>query len=76
MADYGRVYHRARFARAHQERCRGLFRGTGETDNLKFAHEHADIIRRFGRFPHRNRVLGRATTPDEQAFFDARGSAG
>ena len=37
---------------------------------------HADIIRRFGRFPHRNRVLGRFTTPEEQAFLDAGGFAG
>ena len=37
---------------------------------------HADIIRRFGRFPHRNAVLGRATTPEEQAFLDGGGFAG
>ena len=37
---------------------------------------HADIIRRFGRFPHRNAVLGRATTAEEQAFLDAGGFAG
>ncbi len=39
-------------------------------------NEHADIIRRFGRFPHRNRTLGRATTPEEQAFLDAGGFSG
>jgi uncharacterized protein (DUF924 family) len=38
--------------------------------------QHADIIRRFGRFPHRNVVLGRSTTPDEQAFLDNGGFAG
>lgn len=59
-----------------QERCCALFRATGETDNLKFADEHADIIRRFGRFPHRNRVLGRSTTAEEQAFLDAGGFGG
>jgi uncharacterized protein (DUF924 family) len=37
---------------------------------------HADIIRRFGRFPHRNAVLGRATTAEEQAFLDSGGFAG
>ena len=42
----------------------------------KYAEIHADIIRRFGRFPHRNAVLGRATTPEEQAFLDAGGFAG
>ncbi|MEN3349245.1 MAG: hypothetical protein V7632_2880, partial [Bradyrhizobium sp.] len=34
------------------------------------------IIRRFGRFPHRNRVLGRDTTADEQAFLDGGGFSG
>jgi uncharacterized protein (DUF924 family) len=51
-----------------------LFRSS--PDNLKYAQQHADIIRRFGRFPHRNRVLGRATTPEEQAFLDAGGFSG
>ena len=37
--------------------------------NLKAAREHADIIRRFGRFPHRNAVLGRAGTTEEDAFL-------
>lgn len=61
---------------ADQQRCCELFRATGETDNLKFADEHADIIRRFGRFPHRNAVLGRDTTAEEQAFLDAGGFQG
>jgi uncharacterized protein (DUF924 family) len=43
---------------------------------LKWAELHADIIRRFGRFPHRNSVLGRATTPEEQAFLDGGGFSG
>ena len=45
----------------------------GNAENLKWAEHHADIIRRFGRFPHRNRLLGRATTPEEQAFLDEGG---
>lgn len=40
------------------------------------AEGHRDIIRRFGRFPHRNAMLGRATTAEEQAFLDAGGFAG
>ena len=43
---------------------------------LKFAHIHRDIIVRFGRFPHRNRVLGRETTAEEQAFLDQGGFSG
>jgi uncharacterized protein (DUF924 family) len=37
---------------------------------------HADIVRRFGRFPHRNRLPGCATTPEEQAFLDGGGFSG
>jgi len=61
---------------ADQDRCCALFAATGDADKLKWARAHADIIRRFGRFPHRNAVLGRATTPDEQAFLDGGGFAG
>ncbi len=59
-----------------QQRCVELFRKTGNTDNLKYAEDHAAIISRFGRFPHRNRLLGRATTPEEQAFLDGGGFSG
>jgi uncharacterized protein (DUF924 family) len=59
---------------ADQLRCVELFRSS--PDNVKYAEEHADIIRRFGRFPHRNRLLGRATTEAEQAFLDAGGFSG
>ncbi|MBS0534247.1 MAG: DUF924 family protein [Proteobacteria bacterium] len=53
-----------------QERSVALCKATGDADLLKWAEIHADIIRRFGRFPHRNAVLGRATTAAEQAFLD------
>jgi uncharacterized protein (DUF924 family) len=46
----------------------------GET--LRFAIHHRGVIERFGRFPHRNEVLGRTTTPDEQRFLDDGGFAG
>jgi uncharacterized protein (DUF924 family) len=59
-----------------QLRCVELFRKSGNTYNLKFAEDHADIVRRFGRFPHRNPVLGRETTPEEQAFLDGGGFKG
>jgi uncharacterized protein (DUF924 family) len=41
-----------------------------------YAELHRDIIRRFGRFPHRNALLGRATTPAEQRFLDDGGFTG
>lgn len=43
---------------------------------LKYAVEHRDIIQNFGRFPHRNRMLGRETTPQEQTFLDGGGFSG
>jgi uncharacterized protein (DUF924 family) len=61
---------------ADQERCIALNKAIGDADNLKWAEIHADIIRRFGRFPHRNAALGRTTTPEEQTFLDGGGFAG
>ena len=45
-------------------------------DLLQHALGHRDIVQRFGRFPHRNPMLGRETTPEEQAFLDGGGFAG
>jgi uncharacterized protein (DUF924 family) len=61
---------------ADQERCVALNRAAADDEGVKWAGLHADIIRRFGRFPHRNQALGRATTPDEQAFLAGGGFAG
>ncbi|MGE0565844.1 MAG: DUF924 family protein [Pseudolabrys sp.] len=61
---------------ADQELCIALYKAIGDQDGLKWADLHADIIRRFGRFPHRNAVLGRETTPEEQAFLDKGGFSG
>ena len=59
-----------------QLRCVELFRKAGNAENLRYAEDHADIIRRFGRFPHRNRIVGRTTTSEEQAFLDQGGFSG
>jgi uncharacterized protein (DUF924 family) len=61
---------------ADQERCLALYKAAGDADGLKWAELHADIIRKFGRFPHRNAALGRTTTPEEQKFLDEGGFAG
>ncbi|MGB6348848.1 MAG: DUF924 family protein [Pseudolabrys sp.] len=61
---------------ADQERGIAFYKASGDADGLKWAEIHADIIRRFGRFPHRNAVLGRTTTVEEQAFLDSGGFAG
>ena len=44
-------------------------------DMLDYAHRHRDVIRRFGRFPHRNEILGRQSTAEEIAFVRQPGSA-
>lgn len=59
-----------------QERCIALCQAAGDPDGVKYAEIHRDIIRDFGRFPHRNPVLGRGTTPDEAAFLAEGGFAG
>jgi uncharacterized protein (DUF924 family) len=61
---------------ADQERAISIHRAHNDANNLKWAEVHADIIRRFGRFPHRNAVLGRVSTPEEQAFLDGGGFKG
>jgi uncharacterized protein (DUF924 family) len=61
---------------ADRERSIALSREINGGAPDKWTEIHADIIRRFGRFPHRNAVLGRATTSAEQAFLDAGGFAG
>jgi uncharacterized protein (DUF924 family) len=61
---------------ALQDRCVTLFTTLGEPNYLKFAHLHRDIIARFGRFPHRNPVLGRKSTTEELAFLAEGGFAG
>jgi uncharacterized protein (DUF924 family) len=59
-----------------QEHGIALYRTSGDAAGLKWAEIHADIIRRFGRFPHRNAALERTTTPEEKAFLDDGGFAG
>jgi len=60
---------------ADQDRSVALARGLGEP-NLTHAERHCGIIRRFGRFPHRNPILGRAMLPEEQQYLDGGGYAG
>ena len=60
---------------ADQERSVALNRPLGEP-NISHAERHRSIVRRFGRFPHRNPILGRAMRPEEQRFLDEGGYAG
>lgn len=58
-----------------QKRCVELCR-EGAPENNEYAYDHYNIVLRFGRFPHRNVILGRDTTAEEQAFLDDGGFAG
>lgn len=60
---------------ADQERAVRLVERLGEPD-LTYAKHHRDIIRRFGRFPHRNPILGREMRPEERRYLDEGGFAG
>jgi uncharacterized protein (DUF924 family) len=41
---------------------------------LDYAHRHREVIERFGRFPHRNAILGRRSTAEEQAYVETPGT--
>jgi uncharacterized protein (DUF924 family) len=64
---------------AMQERSLALFgalaQETGDRVPLEWAEKHAVIVRRFGRYPHRNAILGRASTPEEIVFLQEPGSS-
>jgi uncharacterized protein (DUF924 family) len=55
---------------AAQERSVKLYETFGSEENRTFARHHRDIVARFGRFPHRNELLGRESTPEELAFLE------
>jgi uncharacterized protein (DUF924 family) len=53
-----------------QNRAVLLFSELGDEEQVKYAKLHRDVIARFGRFPHRNKMLGRDPRPDEIAAGD------
>ena len=61
---------------ADQDACVALYAALpGAAQQLDFAERHRAIIRRFGRFPHRNAILGRPATAEEEAFLREPGSS-
>lgn len=54
-----------------QDRSVALFEDAGLKENLRWARHHREIVRRFGRFPHRNAVLDRQSTAEETAWLDS-----
>ena len=62
---------------ASQEKCIELIRDrSGDSTNLQHAEEHSQIIQQFGRFPHRNEVLGRENTEAEKAYLETSSGFG
>lgn len=53
-----------------QDLSLGLFEATGDAQSIEFARKHHATIARFGRFPHRNHVLGRPSLPEEAAAIE------
>jgi uncharacterized protein (DUF924 family) len=82
LSPYGRWFLYMPFVHAEdgdaQRRSIELFGGlaqeTGLASPLEWAHKHADVIARFGRYPHRNAILKRISTPEEGAFLTQPGS--
>lgn len=59
---------------ADQDRCVQLIEALGNDNYTQYAKAHRDVIVKFGRFPHRNQVLGRPSTPEEEAYLAQPGS--
>ena len=66
--------------RAAQDRCVSLFEELADITGLqtiadftRYAVAHRDVIARFGRFPHRNAILGRESTPEELQYLETHG---
>lgn len=56
---------------ADQEQSVALYEASGLDDNARFARHHRDIVARYGRFPHRNALLGRTSTADEIDYLNS-----
>ena len=59
---------------ADQQRAIELISELGDDEFTRYAEAHAEVVRRFGRFPHRNAVLGRTSSMDEKAYLAEPGS--
>jgi len=63
-------------AQEDQQRALDLFAALGDANYMKYAQLHADLIARFGRFPHRNAALGRESTQEEVDYLAGGGFSG
>lgn len=63
-------------ALADQRRCVEIFSDIPEAGSAKWAVHHCEIVERFGRFPHRNHLLGRRSSPEERVWLTEGGFQG
>ena len=79
MPDNHRVFVYMPFMHAEiledQEQSVALFTELGIASNIDYAIKHLDVVREFGRFPHRNKALDRASTAEENVFINRPGTA-
>jgi uncharacterized protein (DUF924 family) len=83
LSPYGRLFMYLPFEHSEElddqrlsvELFRGLSTEMGSEDLLGYAVRHLEIVERFGRFPHRNEILGRRTTPEEAEFLSGPDSS-
>jgi uncharacterized protein (DUF924 family) len=83
LSPYGRMFMYLPFEHSEElddqrlsvELFRGLSTEMGSEDLLGYAVRHLEIVERFGRFPHRNEILGRRTTPEEAEFLSGPDSS-
>jgi len=55
-----------------QDLCVARFEAAGLEENSKFAKHHREIVRKYGRFPHRNALLGRHSSPEEIEYLNSK----
>ena len=79
MPDNYRVFIYMPFMHAEimedQEQSVALFTDLGIISNIDYAIKHLDVVKEFGRFPHRNKALDRASTAEERTFINTPGTA-
>src|SRR3712207_9485237 len=83
LPPYGRLFLYLPFEHSEElddqrlsvELFRGLAAEMGSDELLGYAVRHLEIVERFGRFPHRNEILGRRTTPEEAEFLSGPDSS-
>ncbi|MEP3232128.1 MAG: DUF924 family protein [Hyphomicrobiales bacterium] len=79
MPDNHRIFVYMPFMHAEtledQEQSVALFTALGITSNIAYANKHHDVVKKYGRFPHRNKAIDRVSSPEEKTFINTPGTA-